>query len=166
MDTNHKVLYLDFDGVLHHENVLWHPKKGAWLSAPKEFKLFQHAELLEDLVKDFDELKIVLSTAWVKRYGFEKCARKLPQKLQKKCVGATFHSHMDLMQFEGASRGMQVWSDVVRRKPSDWLAVDDDAFNWPKWCLDNLVHTHPILGISDETVLQQLKSKLDVMKNK
>ncbi len=21
------VLYLDFDGVLHHENVLWHPKR-------------------------------------------------------------------------------------------------------------------------------------------
>ena len=23
------LLYLDYDGVLHHENVLWHPRMGA-----------------------------------------------------------------------------------------------------------------------------------------
>ena len=42
------VLYLDFDGVLHHENVLWHPNKGAYLCAPSRYTLFQHAELLAE----------------------------------------------------------------------------------------------------------------------
>ena len=46
------LLYLDYDGVLHHENVLWHPRMGAYLSAPEEFKLFQHVGLLEDLLAD------------------------------------------------------------------------------------------------------------------
>lgn len=27
------ILYLDFDGVLHHENVLWHPRKGPYPQA-------------------------------------------------------------------------------------------------------------------------------------
>jgi hypothetical protein len=27
------ILYLDFDGVLHHENVLWHPRKGVYTDA-------------------------------------------------------------------------------------------------------------------------------------
>lgn len=42
------VLYLDFDGVLHHENVTWHPKKGAVLHAPLPHRLFQHVDLLEE----------------------------------------------------------------------------------------------------------------------
>lgn len=29
--TNELVLYLDFDGVLHHENCLWHPKLGDYV---------------------------------------------------------------------------------------------------------------------------------------
>ena len=30
------IVYLDFDGVLHHENCLWHPKRGPYLEAPLE----------------------------------------------------------------------------------------------------------------------------------
>ena len=31
------VLYLDLDGVVHHEKVLWHPRKGIYMS-PHEAK--------------------------------------------------------------------------------------------------------------------------------
>jgi len=45
-----RLLYLDFDGVLHHENVLWHPRIGAYLSAPDGYVLLQHAELLKRML--------------------------------------------------------------------------------------------------------------------
>ncbi len=36
------LLYLDYDGVLHHENVLWYPRKGAVLE-PAKATMCEHA---------------------------------------------------------------------------------------------------------------------------
>ena len=49
--TGELVLYLDYDGVLHHENCLWHPRRGAYLVAPQRYSLFQHAPLLEEMLE-------------------------------------------------------------------------------------------------------------------
>ncbi len=157
------VVYLDYDGVLHHENVLWHPRIGPYLSAPEGYVLFQHAELLEELLAPYQAIKIVLSTSWVRRYGCRKTAKSLPPSLRERVVGATFHSKMDKEPFAAAPRGMQVWSDVLRRKPRDWLAVDDDYLHWPAWCRERLVRTHEHEGISDPAVLAELKQKLAEM---
>ena len=161
--TGALVLYLDYDGVLHHENVRWHPRIGAYLSAPDGYVLFQHAELLERLLTPYPDVQIVLSTSWVRRYGCTKAAKNLRPALRSRVIGATFHSRMDEQQFAEAPRGMQVWSDVLRRKPRDWLALDDDWLHWPKWCLDKYVRTHEHEGISEPAVLQELKAKLEVL---
>lgn len=154
------VLYLDFDGVLHHENVLWHPKKGAYLGAPPHYKLFQYADLLVSLLSPYPSVKIVLSTTWARVYGCEKAAKRLPPGLRDRVIGATFHSRMFKEEFMAAPRGMQVWGDVVRRKPRDWIALDDDYLHWPKWCLDNYIQTHEHEGISDPAVLTKIEEKL------
>lgn len=56
------VLYLDYDGVLHHEDVRWRPRVGAYMNATG-FRLFEHANLLDVLLRPFPELRIVLSTS-------------------------------------------------------------------------------------------------------
>lgn len=154
------ILYLDFDGVLHHENVLWHPRLGAYLSAPEGYTLFQHALLLEQLLEPYPEVRIVLSTSWVRRYGCARAAKNLRPSLRARVVGATFHSRMDEESFVAAPRGVQVWSDVVRRQPRDWLALDDDYLNWPEWCQDRYVRTHEHEGLSEPLVLAEFKQKL------
>ena len=154
------VLYLDYDGVLHHENVLISPSKGPRLSAPDGYVLFQHAELLEQILAPYPAVLIVLSTSWVRRYGCTKAAKNLRPALRSRVIGATFHSRMDEQQFSEAPRGMQVWSDVLRRKPRDWLALDDDWLHWPKWCLDKYVRTHEHEGISDPGVEKEIREKL------
>ena len=45
------ILYLDFDGVLMHEGVFWHPRRGAYLDAPAGYRLFQHASLLDEMLQ-------------------------------------------------------------------------------------------------------------------
>lgn len=154
------VLYLDFDGVLHHENVLWHPKKGAYLCAPTGYTLFQHADLLARLLEPYPTIKIVLSTSWVRSYGCANTAKRLPDELRQRVIGATFHSQMDEPLFVDTPRGMQVWRDVVRRNPKDWLALDDDHVDWPTWCLNNYIQTHEHEGISDPAVWRKIKDKL------
>lgn len=158
--TGELVLALDFDGVLHHENVLWHPRVGAYLSAPPQFKLFQHVDLLERSLAPYPAVQIVLSTSWVRQYGCAKATKNLSPALRSRVIGATFHSQMNEDSFVALPRGVQVMNDVARRRPKRWLALDDDFENWPVEGLPNFVRTHPELGISEPNVLEELKSKL------
>lgn len=155
-----QILYLDYDGVLHHENCLWHPKRGAYLSAPSEFKIFQNAELLEELLTPYPAVLIVLSTSWVRRYGVTRTAKRLPEGLRQRVIGATFHSEMDENYFSNLSRGLQVYNDILRRKPARFVAIDDVDEGWPLAIREHLVLTHEKHGISHPPVLEELKSKL------
>lgn len=154
------VLYLDFDGVLHHENALWYPKKGVYLGAPPGHRLFQHVDLLVEILDPYPELLIVLSTSWVLRYGFSGAAKRLPAALRRRVVGSTYHSAMDKGEFRELVRGRQVWADVVRRLPRGWLALDDSYQEWPVWCLENLVRSDEVIGISSTAVQEELRNKL------
>ena len=155
------VLYLDFDGVLHHENVLWHYKRGPYLEAPERYFLFQHAGLLAQLLEPYPAISIVLSTSWVVRYGVQASTKRLPEALQARVIGATYHSrHMVESDFRDLTRGQQVYEDVLRRRPKNWLALDDDAEGWPAAHLDKYIQTHMYEGLADPEVLSTFKSKL------
>lgn len=157
------VLYLDFDGVLHHENCLYHPRKGPYLCAPAGHTLFQHVPLLQELLFPYPDVRIVLSTSWVRRYGFRRTARLLGPSLCARAIGTTFHSRMDEQEFSALARGMQVCGDVYRRRPRDWMALDDDAQDWPEGCIDKLVHTDGVMGIGVPEVMERIREKLAVM---
>ena len=89
--------------------------------------------------------------------------RGLTPSLQARVIGATYHSCMDPTSFTAAPRGWQIGSDVQRRRPVAWLALDDDEVGWPAWCRDHLVRADPKLGISAPDVMAELKSKLAAM---
>ncbi|RDJ98531.1 HAD domain-containing protein [Paraburkholderia lacunae] len=159
--TGGLVLYLDFDGVLHPEDVWVRLNKGPYIASPPGHELFEHAELLERVLLPYPDVKIVLSTSWVRVYkGVARVARKLPPELRARVVGATYHRSMDPESFRQTLRGMQIWADVLRRQPVDWIALDDDYLDWPSWCGDKLVRTHEVLGISAPVVLAELRAKL------
>jgi hypothetical protein len=160
------ILFLDYDGVVHHENVLWNSRIGAYLSAPDEFKLFQHVPLLEKLLAPYPEVRIVLSTSWVRRYGCTGSAKNLGYELRHRVIGATFHSRMDESLFLEKPRGQQVWEDVLRRKPKDWIALDDVNEGWPPESEGKFIQTHEKLGISEPAVLEQLKAALEQLCSK
>jgi hypothetical protein len=160
-----RVLFLDYDACLHPGSVYLHPKHGPMLWDTPGHELFEHASLLDSVLAPYPELRIVLSTSWVRRYrgSIARVARRLTPSLQARVIGATYHSRMDAKAFGETPRGMQIWSDVLRRKPAAWLAIDDDDDGWPEWCRDRLVRTHPVLGISALSVLAELEEKLLAM---
>jgi hypothetical protein len=156
-------LYLDFDGVLHHENVRVSNRGGPYLQAPPRYQLFQHADMLAELLAPYPELLIVLSTSWAVRYGVATAASRLPEALQDRVIGGTFHSkHMRESEFLELHRGQQVTADVARRQPRDWLALDDDEEGWGSSAHHHVL-THMYEGISDPEVLALLKTKLEAM---
>lgn len=102
----------------------------------------------------------MLSTSWVRRLGYSRTVKRLSPNLRQRVIGATYHSLMDRDAFEEAPRGMQIWADVVRRKPRAWLALDDDWVGWPEFCQSNYVQTNEITGLSDPIVLDVFSQKL------
>jgi hypothetical protein len=68
---------------------------------------------------------------------------------------------MDRYVFEATSRRRQVLDDVERRRPSAWLAIDDDASGWGSTLDAYVVVTDPIFGISEPTVLRRLTVALE-----
>lgn len=154
-----RVLYLDYDGVLHNEDVRWHPRRGAYMH-PAGFQLFEHAALLDELLAPFQDLDIVLSTSWVRKYGCHQSAMRLPPGLRRRVIGATFHSAMDRGEFAELARGQQVCEDAHRRRPATWFALDDVDEGWPAELRDRVVLTDTALGISPAETVRRIQANL------
>jgi hypothetical protein len=160
------VLYLDFDGCLHHEAVYWDPvHRQPLIQAPVQYLLFQHAALLDDMLAPYPGIAIVLSTSWVRHYGARKAAKQLPPGLRSRIVGSTFDPQAPGTPFDYLTRGEQVIADVERRRPARWLALDDDPSGWPELALPHLLLTDPYEGISPPALQEELRRRLDVLAN-
>jgi len=154
------VVYLDFDGVLHDDAVYWSKQEGIHIRMPGR-SLFEWAPILELLLAPHPTVKIVLSTSWVRVKNFEFAKRKLPVSLQERVIGATYHRReMRKWEFDNMTRGAQIVADVKRRRPTHWLAVDNDDKGWPEDYREHLVKTQDRLGLSDPKVQLELQTRL------
>ncbi|MCZ8220057.1 MAG: HAD domain-containing protein [Acidovorax sp.] len=154
------VLYLDYDGVLHHEDVWRHPRRGLYFGAEGAgHTLFENAPLLEQLLAPYPDAVIVLSTSWVRSLRYSHAAARLPLSLRERVIGATFHTRMNANAFDSLTRANQVLDDVARREPAAWVAVDD-ALGWPTEVLSHFVPSDPAAGIAAPSVTKDLESKL------
>lgn len=167
-----EVLFLDFDGVLHPQEVYAHRKKGIFLVSDGH-QLFEHCSLLEELLAPYPNVKVVLTTTWVRVKSFSYAKKRLTPGLQARVIGATYHTDM---RFEGSlygggygfahspfatmTRYAQIWQNLNRRAPKTWLALDDDVEGWPQSERDWLVAPFDEQGIANPQVLAELKAKL------
>lgn len=157
-----RILYLDYDGVLHPEAV-WRTRGRGIHLAPglEDHHLFENANALVDLMEPYPDVLIVLSTSWVRVLGFNAAVSYLPRSLQDRVIGATFHTGMQRDWFVSSPRAHQVLSDVGRRQPSAWVAIDDDAADWPPHITPNFVASDPTYGLSAPQVYLELQQKLE-----
>jgi hypothetical protein len=143
-----RIIYLDFDGVLHDEEVYRDFKSGIYLRTPGK-KLFEWAPILEKLLEPHGDVRIVLSTNWVPMKSFTYAKNRLIQSLGSRVIGSTFHKrYMRKDEFMTLPRGVQIAKDVFRRSPTTWLAIDDDDVNWPSSLRQNLICTDGSKGLN------------------
>lgn len=162
--SNLCLVYLDYDGVCHSDSVYWSKKEGIHIRTPGR-TLFEWAPILVELLFPHPNVKIVLSTSWVRVRDFDFAKKKLPQALQDRVIGATYHAReMQKWEFDNMSRGAQIYADVQRRQPMSWLALDNDDEFWPANCRDNLIKTQDELGLSDPEVQALVRAKLALFK--
>lgn len=156
--TSRPVLFLDYDGVLHPDAV-YRTSQGIVLRR-QGLRLFEWAPLLEAALAPHPEVRIVLSTSWVRVVDFDHSRQRLPPGLQTRVIGATWHSQMDEFEWETLSRFNQVMRYVVRHRLQRWLAIDDDAEGWPTHYRMQLVLTDSELGLSADKTIRELAEKL------
>lgn len=155
------ILYLDFDGVLHPDDVWRTRGRGIHLgSRAFGHHLFESAKYLEAALVKYPSVNIVLSTSWVRVLGFNKAASYLPVSLQRRVIGATYHSAMPDEWFVRLTRGEQVRMDRNRRMPKKWLAIDDAEEGWTDDCLPHWVECNGELGLIEPKAQRILLSKL------
>lgn len=171
MTAPDKVLFLDYDGVLHGDSVYLEHRRPVLRGGGS---LFQWAPCLISAMEPYPDVRIVLSTTWVRVRGFNRARKALPLALQNRVVGSTWHSGMgrgvldDIRLpstwWDRATRYQQIAAYISRAKLRiNWLAIDDDELGWPDECRDRLILTNPDLGLSDQVAMAQLCRKLDVL---
>lgn len=155
-----EICYLDFDGVLHDDAVYFSLDHGIHVATPGR-SLFEWMHILEALLAPHPDVKLVLSTTWVRQRSLEFAKGKLSPALQARVIGATFDiRETQKLEFDLMSRGAQVLADVERRLPASWFAIDNDSAGWPAAARPRLVLTDDRLGLSEERVQAAIKAIL------
>jgi hypothetical protein len=143
------ILFLDFDGVLHPEVCAYS-------------LLFCHLPLLENLLRDFPDVEIVVTSTWRRAKSLDELQALFSEDIGRRVIGVTplWFEVRELYESIGYQRQAEVegWLQETGRLLEKWVAIDDHAGLF-KPSLPNLVLCAPDVGI-DEAVLKQLAGKL------
>ena len=136
------ILFLDFDGVLHHENVTLQkcmsPTAQRYLKDherryltdsghyAKGKNLFEHCDRLAACLAPYPDIKIVISSSWREHYRHGTLLRFLPLALADRVIGQT--PYCDKYGGVG-SRLNEVLAYLDGNGLTDqpWIAIDDQA---------------------------------------
>ncbi len=164
------ILFLDFDGCLHPDDV--YHVEGKPVLRTEGAKLFEHADVLADLLTPYPELRVVLSTSWVRVLGFNQAMEYslirgltqaqgyLPIPLKSRVIGTIYENCTDYVEWAGLTRFDQIFRYVNGRGIASWLTLDDDSNGWPEAFRENLVWVNRRLGLGERRVREELEEKL------
>jgi hypothetical protein len=137
------ILFLDFDGVLHHENVTLKkcksPSSVHWLKEHEKkylthtgylvqgANLFEHCERLEAALAPFPFVRIVITSTWRIHFHFDDLKRFLSPGLASRVIGVT----PAVFSRDGAcqrSREIGSYLRVNKIENVVWIAIDDTDY--------------------------------------
>ena len=127
-----KLLFLDFDGVLHPTQLTSEDP-------------FNRAHLLEAVLKD-QQLGIVISSSWRFTHNLEKLQKILPSSISKLIVGATGSPVVGKYP-----RFNEISTYLNNSDPANWRALDDSYWGFPTPCPE-LIRCNPNTGIAEKQI--------------
>ena len=122
-----KVLFLDFDGVLHptsHGSVL-----------------FSQMNLLEDALGN-ESCQIVISSSWRFHMDFAKLKGHFSTGVRERILGVTGEPYIGAY-----ARFHEINAYVLEQGVADWRALDDAYWEFPKDC-SQLIRCNPNTGLT------------------
>lgn len=112
-------IFMDFDGVTH-----------PW----GEVEDFRSLPLIESVIREFDEARIVISSDWRMLFSFAKLAARFSEDIRPRVVGASPHllprSGPELHGLREKEALLWLAQHVEDIEQAAWCAIDDAPGNW------------------------------------
>lgn len=162
-----KILFLDYDGCLHADDV--YLVDGVPVMRRPGAQIFEYAHLLAEILARYPDVQIVLSTNWVAKLGFIRAKLYLPAALQQRVVGTTYEfrgnkdERLEPAEWLELPRFDQIMRYVRGKGLQKWLALDDANHGWHESYAQHLVCPIPRLGLGEARVQSELAHKLEYM---
>jgi len=150
------ILYLDFDGVLHPGGA--QRSRSGRIELIGEGRPLMFAPRLEEILADHPQVKIVLTTSWVRALGLKGTKHKLPPGLRDRVVGSVYQ-HAKKTTHTNQRFGLII-QHVAKHGVKSWIALEDTHFDWPAEHLQNLVPLRNTMGLGDVAAVHDLTEKL------
>ena len=150
------ILFLDFDGVLHPDPCI------------DEDRLFENADRLGEVLEDFPEVGIVLSTSWRNVRPLDELLASLPHALRQRVMGVNpnfndFQSDAPRVPYRRHAE-CEKWMRMHAMDDVPWWALDDRPDWFAPYC-ENLLECEPNCGF-DERMAARLRSALSVARQR
>lgn len=145
-DDPSELLFLDVDGVLH-------PVVTDYSFSSK---FFSHLPLLEELLREFQSVEVVISSDWRRAESIEQLQRYFSADIRPRIIGATPQMDPKVAVHNRRQLEIQAWLEGNGRSDAEWVALDD----WPgnfEADLRRLVLTDPKRAF-DQDSFQELRS--------
>lgn len=146
MTKGKKMLFLDFDGVLHPSLCL-------------EAEHFCRRPLFEEVMRQFPAVRIVISSSWRHHFDLERLRPFFSGDIAERIDDTT-----PLWVPSGPANRFEEIMAFVRFRSLDeagWLALDDSAFEFPRSCA-NLMLCDGRFGLTED-VAMRLAGRLALM---
>jgi hypothetical protein len=140
------LLFLDVDGVLH--------PVGADYSFSSRF--FSHLPLLEELLREFKSVDVIISSDWRRAESIEQLQRYFSADIRHRIIGATPQIDPNVVVHHRRQLEIQAWLDGNGHSKAEWVALDD----WPSSFepgFERVVLTDPQRAF-DQDSFQELRS--------
>jgi HAD domain in Swiss Army Knife RNA repair proteins len=139
------VLFLNFDGVLHPNSVLFTPSHAPVLNACRH-RLFENLEAFENIIADFPEVRLILNTWWTYHVRLDQCLERFPESVSSRVVG-TILPHVSLC----SSVPNRIWmaTEAALKAGAPVLLVDHADARYPKDLLPKAFLLTPQNGLGD-----------------
>jgi hypothetical protein len=132
--SKEKLLFLDFDGVLH-------PTHFAGESP------FSRAHLIEQTLSQFSP-RIVISSSWRFTHNIEKLRKLTPSFIASLVVGVTGPAVIGKHP-----RFTEIQNFLQTMGSANWKALDDSYWEFPNAC-PQLIRCNPNTGITERQILE------------
>jgi hypothetical protein len=144
-----RVLFLDFDGVLHPISVLrWFEMRLPLETIIQRAGLFRWTWILNDLLEPYPDVRIIVHSSW--------------RLLHRESVLPNFMGPLG-SRFAGSTKGDERWQGIERavqqNRLSEFRILDDHPEHFPVG-LSELIVCDSELGVYDEAVRNQLRAWL------
>jgi len=139
------LVFLDFDGVLHP----FFPRQDR---SDEENQLFSYLPRLEQALRDFPHLRIVIASSWRTNRSWDELIKPFAPDIAMRIIGIT-----PVLKYQQHSRFKEVlhYLEQNNMQETNWIALDDDPALYPADC-PSLILCDDGFRVAEEQALRDL----------